>query len=83
MLGGDFHKVGWDQYVSREVPVTTRIRAQSALTLCPPGSHVSHHTAAELWGAVAPTQSCTHVTLPSMNGRSSVPESSHTTAALG
>jgi len=69
LLGGNFYKLGWDQYVSREVPVTTRIRAQSALTLCPPGSHVSHHTAAELWGAVAPTQSCTHVTLPSVNGR--------------
>ena len=69
LLGGNFHKVGRDQYVSREVPVTTRIRAQSALALCPPGSHVSHHTAAELWGAVTPTQSFTHLTLPSVNGR--------------
>lgn len=69
LLGSTFHKVVWDQYVSREVPVTTKIRAQSALRLSPPGSHVSHHTAAELWGAVAPAQSCTHVTLPSVNGR--------------
>ncbi len=69
LLGSTFHKVVWDQYVSREVPVTTKVRAQSALRLSPPGSHVSHHTAAELWGAVAPAQSCTHVTLPSVNGR--------------
>ncbi|HKX13696.1 MAG TPA: hypothetical protein VJN19_00760, partial [Propionibacteriaceae bacterium] len=35
----------------------------------PSGSYISHHTAAELWGAVAPADGATHVTLPSASGR--------------
>ena len=69
LLASEFHKIGWDQYISSAVPVTMQIRATSALRLCPPGSHVSHHSAAELWGAVPPPHSCVHVTLPSANGR--------------
>jgi hypothetical protein len=33
------------------------------------GSYISHHTAAELWGAAVPSDGATHVTLLSANGR--------------
>ena len=33
------------------------------------GSYISHHTAAELWGAAPPADGATHVTLPSAFGR--------------
>jgi hypothetical protein len=35
----------------------------------PRGSYISHHTAAELWGAAPPADGATHVTLPSAFGR--------------
>jgi hypothetical protein len=35
----------------------------------PNGSYISHHTAAELWGAAVPVDGNTHVTLPSARGR--------------
>jgi hypothetical protein len=39
------------------------------IRLVPNESYISHHTAAELWGAAAPADSATHVTLPSAYGR--------------
>ena len=44
LLGSEFHKVGYDQYVAASVPVTTLVRARSALGLSPPGAHISHYT---------------------------------------
>ncbi|MCE3276178.1 MAG: hypothetical protein K0R13_2033 [Propionibacteriaceae bacterium] len=62
LLGRQFHKICWDTYVAREVPITPLLRAKAVIRLVPSGSYVSHHTAAELWGA-AP------LTLPSACGR--------------
>ena len=64
LLGPQFHKILYDSYVSATVPITTRLRAEAALHLSVSGSYVSHHTAAELWGGVAPVSSDVHITVP-------------------
>jgi hypothetical protein len=69
LLTKRFHKLFWDSYVLREVKITPLIRAQAALKLVPAGSHISHHTAAELWGATVPPDGNTHVWTPSKCGR--------------
>jgi hypothetical protein len=69
VVSGQYRKIFWDQYVSADVKVTTKVRATSALGVVPPGSHLSHHTAAALWGAVVPPDPNTHVWLSSPNGR--------------
>jgi hypothetical protein len=69
LLSRRFHKICWDTYVAREVPITPLLRAKAVIRLVPSGSYVSHHTAAELWGAVPPADGATHVTLPSACGR--------------
>jgi hypothetical protein len=69
LLTKRFHKLFWDCYVLREVRITPLIRAQAVLKLVPAGSHISHHTAAELWGAVVPDDGNTHVCLPSDHRR--------------
>jgi hypothetical protein len=65
LLTKRFQKLFWDCYVLREVRITPLLRAQAVLRLVPAGSHISHHTAAELWGAVVPDDGNTHVSLPS------------------
>jgi hypothetical protein len=65
LLTKRFHKIFWDSYVLREVKITPVIRAQAVLKLVPSDSHISHHTAAELWGAVVPDDGNTHVCLSS------------------
>jgi hypothetical protein len=65
LLTKRFHKIFWDSYVLREVKITPLVRAQAVLKLVPTGSHISHHTAAELWGAVVPDDGSTHICLPS------------------
>ncbi len=69
LLSRRFHKICWDTYVAREVPITPLLRAKAVIRLVPSGSYVSHHTAAELWGAAPPADGATHVTLPSACGR--------------
>ena len=69
LLSKRFHKIFWDAYVSRDVPITPLLRAKAVIRLVPTGSYISHHTAAELWGAAPPTGSSTHITLPSACGR--------------
>ena len=64
-----FHKIFWDTYVAHEVALTPLLRARAVMRLVPSGSYISHHTAAELWGAIPPANGATHVTLPSPNGR--------------
>jgi hypothetical protein len=49
LLSRRFHKICWDTYVAREVPITPLLRATAVSRLVPSGSHISHHTAAELW----------------------------------
>jgi hypothetical protein len=65
LLSKRFHKIFWDAYVSRDVPITPLLRAKAVIRLVPIGSYISHHTAAELWGAAPPLSGATHITLPS------------------
>ena len=69
LLTRRFHKIFWDSYVLREVKITPLVRAQAVLKLVPVDSHISHHTAAELWGAVVPEDGNTHVCLSSDHRR--------------
>ena len=69
LLSRRFHKIFWDTYVAREVLITPTLRAKAVIRLVPRGSYISHHTAAELWGAAPPADGATHVTLPSAFGR--------------
>jgi len=69
LLSRRFHKIFWDTYVARDVLITPVLRARALIRLVPSGSYVSHHTAAELWGAAPPADGATHVTLPSPSGR--------------
>jgi hypothetical protein len=68
LLSRRFHKICWDTYVAREVAITALLRAKAVIRLVPSGSYISHHTAAELWGAAPPSDVATHVTLPSACG---------------
>jgi len=61
----------YDCYVSSSVPLTTRLRAKAVLGISPPGSYVSHATAARLWGGLVPDTPDVHVTVPGKSGRSS------------
>ncbi|HEX6759404.1 MAG TPA: DUF559 domain-containing protein [Propionibacteriaceae bacterium] len=69
LLSPRFHKIFYDCYVASTVPITTELRADAALGISPPGSYVSHFTAAQLWGAVVPDVSDVHLTVPSQAGR--------------
>lgn len=70
VVGARFHKVFYDCYVASTVALTTRLRSEAALGVSAPGSFISHHTAAELWGGAAPATSDTHVTVPNRAVRS-------------
>jgi AbiEi antitoxin C-terminal domain len=69
LLSKRFHKIFWDAYVSRDVAITPLLRAKAVIRLVPGGSYISHHTAAQLWGAAVPADGTTHVTLPSAHRR--------------
>ena len=51
------------------MPITEELRAQAALGVSPPASHVSHFTAARLWGGVVPDDPDVHVRVPGERGR--------------
>jgi len=70
LLSSRFRKIFYDCYVSSTVPLTTRIRAKAALGISPPGSFLSHSTAARIWGLV-PNTPDVHVTVPRKAGRTS------------
>jgi hypothetical protein len=55
-----FHGV----YVDSAVVVTPALRAKAALLVAPAASHVSHQTAAEIWGGWVPNDSDTHISCP-------------------
>ncbi len=48
-------------YVSRQTPITVHLLGQAALLAVEAGSHLSHHTAAQLWGAIVPDDPSVHV----------------------
>ena len=59
LLSRRFHKIFWDTYVAREVHITPLLRAKAVIRLVPSGSYISHHSAAELWGAAPPADGAT------------------------
>ena len=69
LLSPRFHKIFYDCYVASTVPITTELRAEAGLGISPPGSYVSHFTAAQIWGAVVPHVSDVHLTVPGQAGR--------------
>lgn len=71
LLSSRFHKGFYDCYVSSAVPLSTRLRAKAALGISPPGSFVSHATAARIWGGIVSETSDVHVTVPPTAVRSS------------
>ncbi len=71
LLSSRFHKVFYDCYVSSTVPLTTRLRAKAALGISPPGTFISHATAARIWGGIIPNTPDVHVTVPGAAGRTS------------
>jgi hypothetical protein len=71
LLSGRFHKVFYDCHVSSTVPLTTRLRAKAALGVSPPGTFISHATAARIWGGIIPKTPDVHLTVPGAAGRTS------------
>jgi len=71
LLSSRFHKIFYDCYVSSAVPLSTRLQAMAALGISPPGSFVSHATAARIWGGIVSEASDVHVTVPPTAVRSS------------
>lgn len=57
-----FRRLFRGAYIDSAVIITDEVLAKAALLLSPAGSHVSHHSAARLWGGVAPDDGATHVT---------------------
>lgn len=57
-------------YLPSGAPVSLVHRVRGALLVAPPGAYASHHTAARLWGAVAPETDQTHVSVPGQGTRS-------------
>ena len=70
LRGPRFQRVFRGVYLPAGVPVTLLQRARAALLVAPPGAFVSHHTAARLWGAVAPETDQTHISVPGGGTRS-------------
>ena len=65
-----YRRLFYDLYLSAKVIVTPAVRARAILKVCPPGSQISHFTAAELWGAIVPPQPLTHLSCPQPGARS-------------
>lgn len=51
-------------YVARTTPRTLSLRARAVLRIAPPGTVISHDTAAVLWGGSVPTSADIHVRIP-------------------
>lgn len=64
-----FQKVFFDRYVCASVPVTTELRAATALRQLGESAYASHLTAAELWGIPVPADGIIHVTVQRDEGR--------------
>ncbi|WP_404352633.1 hypothetical protein LG324_06685 [Phycicoccus jejuensis] len=62
LRGPRFRRLVHGVYVDAKAPVDARVRAQAAMLVAPAATVVSRHTAAALWGGVAPDDWQTHVT---------------------
>lgn len=63
LSGPDYTRLYWGVYIAATVAPTLVVRALAALMVAPAGSIVSHHTAARLWGGVAPESGEVHLTV--------------------
>ena len=64
LRGARYQRLSYDVYAPAHLPVDVLLRARAALHVAGPDAHISHHTAAAIWGIWAPTQSDVHVTVP-------------------
>ena len=60
----EFRQLYRGVHVASSVPVTPTLRARAAVAIAPPGSVLSHQSAARLWGGVVPEGAAVHVTIP-------------------
>ena len=56
-----YRRLFFDLYIGADVEVTPTVLGSAVLGISPVGSHLSHFTAAEIWGGVVPDQPLTHV----------------------
>lgn len=63
LLSRSYQRVFFDAYVPSGIVISPALRARVALQLLPQVGHVSHHTAVQLWGGIAPYSADTHVTV--------------------
>lgn len=63
LRGPEFTRLMHDVYVAASLTVTPWLRASVALSLCGPGGHISHHTAAKHWKAWVPDDADIHVSV--------------------
>jgi hypothetical protein len=69
LLGPGFTRLFHDTYVSSSRMITLRLRASIIIKRLPAATHVSHHTAVRLWGAVAPDSADIHISMASREAR--------------
>jgi hypothetical protein len=69
LLSPEFVKLFHNTYVPSKLEPTLPVRVAAALQVVSPGAHVSHHTAVELWGGVAPATSRIHLTFADRHDR--------------
>jgi very-short-patch-repair endonuclease len=67
LTGARYQQLFWGVYISSTVKVTLVVRALAALMVAPPGSIVSHHSAASLWCGIAPDSGDVHLSMPHGN----------------
>ena len=70
LRGGRFRRLFRGVYLPSTTEVSPVQRVRGALLIAPPGAYASHHTAAQLWGAVAPVTNQTHISVPDLATRS-------------
>ena len=69
LRGPKFLRLYRGVYLPVGQPATLLQRARGALLVAPPGAYASHHTAAQLWGAVPPDNDETHINIPGKGTR--------------
>ncbi len=72
LWGPKFQRLFQGVYLPAGEAVTVLQRARGALMIAPDGSYASHHTAAALWGAVAPPTPVTHICVPDAEATRSI-----------
>lgn len=67
LAGVRFQQVFRGVHLEASVVPTLVVRTLAALTVAPRSSVVTHHTAARLWGGIAPDSSDIHLTMPHLH----------------